>query len=283
MKKSFTYFQNVISVPQSLNDAGGWLVTEIDLRAQRKRFLIKWISIAISCIALYLLAFWLLIDKRPLVEWTLIKSGAEKTQPDSQLIKMPDGQVLLINAGEAAGSLLFYLKKQKIKDVDLLLLTSFDDSALSALKEMLKKGIRIKEVWVNPFSVETHLWIENKNQFLKKGTKIENLDSSKVLYSKLSTELQVLALEKDSLVLRLIHEKNSLAVGLGNPSGLGSQLAKQNCTNLRTEVLLNFTDLETKAPYLDWIGCLKPVYDLSAETGTFKILLKGDSFKLKRG
>ena len=37
------------------------------------------------------------------------------------------------------------------------------------LKEMLKKGIRIKEVWVNPYSVETHLWIENKNQFLKKG------------------------------------------------------------------------------------------------------------------
>lgn len=258
-------------------------MTELDWVVKRKKFLLKWGLIGFGLITAYLLSFQLLIDKRPFVEWTLIKSGPEQTQPEAQLVKMPDGQVFLINAGEAKGTLLFYLKKQKIKDIDLLLLTSYEPWALSGLKEMLFKGIRIKEILVNPLSPEKPSWIEIKQRFLSKGGIVSSLDSHRTLFSKLQTDLKVVALDKDALVIRLVHGKNSLALGLGSPLGLGPQLRQLNCSHLKTEVVLNYTETEKQEPYLDWLGCLKPIYDLSSEKGTFKVLLKGDSFKLKRG
>lgn len=257
-------------------------MVEIDMRKNRKKFLLKWASIAIALIISYLVVFEFIIDKRPAVEWTLIKADSGQTQAESQLVKLPNGQVLLFNAGEASGSLMFHLKKQKIKDIDYLLLSSYQPSAISGLLDILKKGTRIKEVLFNPFSLENSSWLEIKEKLLREGVKTTPLESGKVIFSQAITQLQILALEKNSLVLRLVHGKNSLAVGTGSPSGLGHQLSKLNCDSLRTEVLFNYTETETKEPYLDWVGCLKPVYDLSSEKGTFKILFKGDSFKLKR-
>lgn len=257
-------------------------MNEMDLAVKRKKFLVKWALVASALTILYLLAFEFIIDKRPAVEWNLIKSAPGQSRPESQLIKLPNGQVFLINAGEAAGNLLFQLKKQKIKDVDVLILSSYGADSLSALLEMLKTGTRIKEILFNPFSEENGSWLTIKQKFLSLGGKLTPLALSQVLFSQPSTQMQLVALDKDALVLRLVHGKNSLALGLGNPSGLGPQLSKLNCDQLKTEVVLNYTVPENTEPYLDWIGCLKPVYDLSHEKGTFKILFKGDSFKLKR-
>ena len=248
----------------------------------RSKFLLKWALIALGLIITYLVVFEFIIDKRPAVEWTLIKADSGQTQAESQLVKLPNGQVLLFNAGEASGSLMFHLKKQKIKDIDYLLLSSYQPAAISGISDILKKGTRIKQVFYNPSSAESPSWIEIKQKFLREGVKTTPLESGKVIISQAITQLQILALEKNSLVLRLVHGKNSLAVGIGSPSGLGHQLSRLNCDLLRTEVLFNYTEIETKEPYLDWVGCLKPVYDLSSEKGTFKILFKGDSFKLKR-
>jgi hypothetical protein len=257
-------------------------MTEIDLSARRRKFLLKWGAIGAGWIALYLLAFVYLIDKRPFVEWTLIKSGPQETKAEAQLIKMPDGQVFLMGAGGAAGSLLAYLKKQKIKDIDKLILTSSQPYFTSGLKDMLGVGVRIKEVLVPSNSLKSKEWTEIESQLKSKGLVLSPINLSQPLFQKESTRLEVIGSDVDSLALRLAHGKNSLVVGSGDPSLLGLQIAKLNCQSLKTDLLINYTELKNKEPYLDWVGCLKPARDLSDEKGTFKILLKGDSFKLKR-
>ncbi|MFM8313355.1 MAG: hypothetical protein ACKOA8_03640 [Deltaproteobacteria bacterium] len=258
-------------------------MSEIHSEQKRARFFLKWGSIALGWIVLYLLAFTFLIDKRPFVEWTLIKSDSQTHAAQAQLVKMPDGQVFLINAGKAAGSLLLYLKKQKIKDIDQLILSSFGPDSISALKDMLGSGIRIKEVKTNPLSLETADWLAIKEIFLKKGISLQSLSLESFLFSQSQTQLKVMALAKDSLILRLIHGKNSLAAGLGDSSAIGGGIRSLGCSQLKTEVLVDYTQPQTQEPYLDWVGCLNPEHNLSLEPGTFKILLKGDSFKWKRG
>jgi len=257
-------------------------MTEIDLSAKRRKLLLKWGVIGTGWIALYLLGFIYLIDKRPFVEWALIKSGPQETKAEAQLIKMPDGQVFLMGAGDAEGSLLPYLKKQKIKDIDKLILASSQPYFTSGLKEMLGVGVRIKEVLVPSNSLKSKGWTEIEAQLKNKGLVLSPINLSQPLFQKDSTRLEAIASDGDSLALRLVHGKNSLVVGLGDPSLIGLQIAKLNCQSLKTDLLINYTESKNNEPYLNWVGCLKPERDLSIEKGTFKILLKGDSFKLKR-
>ena len=75
------------------------------LSRRRIEFFVKWGSIAVSLVVLYLLAFTYLIDKRPFVEWTLIKANPNEARAESQLIKLPDGKVFLLNGRRVYRSL----------------------------------------------------------------------------------------------------------------------------------------------------------------------------------
>jgi beta-lactamase superfamily II metal-dependent hydrolase len=250
---------------------------------RRQKFLIKWAAIALTLIALYLLAFVYLIDRRPFVEWTLIKGAAGEVVASSHLIKMPDGKVILLNAGEASGSLLPYLKKQKIKDIDLLILTSLAPRNISGLGEMISTGVRIKEIKVNPQSQKTPEWDVLQSKLLNRGVVIGVLTQGEKLYALTETELNVWVLLQNSLGIQLKHGRNKLLALLGDLPSFESQKLSESCEQFRADILINYIEPQSESQKLKWLDCVHPIADLSREPGTFKILLKGDSFKWKKG
>lgn len=253
---------------------------ELTVNEKKLRFLAKWFSIALTLIVLYLLAFTYLIDKRPFVEWTLIKGSPAEARPSSQLIKLPDGKVFLLDADEASGSLLPYLKKQKIKDIDLLVLSSTSSRSISGLETLIQAGVRIAEVRVNSHGVKNSSWEKVSNQLSRKGIPILSLESGKKLFDLKNTQLEVIRAWNDAVVFRLLHGKNSLLLLVGEVEKGSEFDLKDDCSHLKSDILLNYTDMSLGQTLPD---CIKSEVDLSRELGTFKILLKGDSFKWKRG
>ncbi len=255
----------------------------LNINHKRQQFILKWSLIAISCVLLYLLAFNYLIDKRPFVEWTLIKGGSNEEVPESQLIKMPDGKVFLINAGDASGSLLPYLKKQKIKDVDLLILTSTLPKAISGIHGLINTGVRIKEIRTHSFLSQTTEWENLKTLIQSKSIIDSPLESEEILYRMGATEFRFISKSKDLVLLKMLHGTNKVLLMLGDASSLNHEISQMNCEDLKVDILLNYLNINPSIKSSMEQACSHSYIDLSREMGTFKILLKGDSFKWKRG
>ena len=257
--------------------------SDLSMARRRQKFLIKWGAIGLSLVALYLLAFIYVIDRRPFVEWTLIKGAPDEVVASSQLIKMPDGKVILINAGQASGSLLPFLKKQKIKDIDLVLLTSTAPRNISALEEMVVTGVRIKEIKTSPQSQKSPAWEEVQNKLLNRGVKIQSVTQKEKLYLIAKTELSAISSHDNSMLIQLKHGVNSLLLVMGETSGFIEKLTSESCEELKSDILINYSEPQSDSQKLKIVECSRPSLDLSRELGTFKILLKGDSFRWKRG
>lgn len=224
----------------------------------RIRFIFKWVGIAATLVVLYILAFYYLIDKRPFVEWTLIKSRPEETRPQAQLIKLPDGKVFLLEPGTDFGSLLFYLKKQKIKNIDSLIIISDAPASRAGIKALADSGIRIDQIVV-----------------------LRSLETPAVLYDNQNTRLSRLSFESGATGLKLIHGTNRLILILQDEDKSQSAASKVNCGEFNVDVFLNYSDNSSWDKFLT--DCSSSAANLSNEKGTFKILFKGDSFKWKRG
>lgn len=222
------------------------------------RFIFKWAGIAASLVVLYILAFYYLIDKRPFVEWTLIKSRPEETRPQAQLIKLPDGKVFLLDPGDDLGSLLFYLKKQKIKNIDSLILISDAPASRAGIKALADSGIRIDQIIA-----------------------VKSLQTTEMLYDNQNTRLSRLSFAPGVIGLRLVHGANKLILILQDEDKSKSATSQVNCEEFNADVFLNYSK------NLSWdkvlTDCSSSAANLSNEKGTFKILFKGDSFKWKRG
>lgn len=249
--------------------------TDLSPGTAKRRFLIKWLLISFSLVSIYFFAFTYLIDKRPFVEWTLIKGGPEEEKAQAQLIKMPDGKIILINAGDAEGSLLFFLKKQKIKDIDVLILSSNSSVVTSGLKEMIRAGIRIKEIRTNPMASLTYNWNFTKSIPHRDLVKLETLFQNRTTY------LNLVSLASNALALKLVHGSNSVLVILSEPSKMKSEAFHVGCDLFPVDIFLDYAEGLEKSK--TWDSCAQSATKLGKQKGTFKILLKGDSYKWKRG
>jgi len=256
------------------------LETNLSPGTAKRRFLIKWLLIAFSLVSLYFFAFTYLIDRRPFVEWTLIKGGPEEEKAQAQLIKMPDGKIILINAGDAEGSLLFFLKKQKIKDIDVIVLSSNTSLSTSGLNGMFKAGIRIKEFWTNPLVFPNPNWATILELIQTKSIPIRFLRPGGALYQSEVSQLAVVSLARDSLALKLTHGSNKVLLILSEASSLKSENLHLGCELFPVDILLDYTEGVGKQKA--WESCAVASNNLGKQKGTFKLLLKGDSYRWKR-
>lgn len=251
-------------------------------QSHRQKFFIKWGAIGLALIGLYLLAFVYLIDKRPFVEWTLIKGGPTQIEVDSQLIKMPDGKVFLLDAGDSKGSLLPYLKKQKIKDIDLLILSSTLPKYRLALKPLILSGVRIKEIKVNlPTAKETES-VDFLEFIRNQDIPVAPLIKGDLYFNSGETKLEVISVFEHAIILKLNHGQNRLLVGAGAAPSFSLAEFKTSCEGLKADILIDGIDLKSRSHNPSIRDCTNPTTDLSLDPGTFKVLLKGDSFKIKR-
>lgn len=248
----------------------------------KKHFLLKWASIALLLVVLYGAAFSYLIDRRPFVEWTLIKSGPQDKKVQSHLIKLPDGKVFLINSMSASGSLLFFLKKQKIKDIDLVVLTSFQHSNFVGLNEILGAGIRVKDIKFYSSNTSSNEWDSILPLLRTKSLTPKALSSEESLYENGTTQLRFLSVSADSPVLiNLIHGANKLLLISGEEEKLNLHNFRVNCRDFGVDVFVSDSPVIGLDTFLK--TCTSFPKNLSEEEGTFKILFKGDSYKWKRG
>jgi hypothetical protein len=237
----------------------------------------------LALIVLYSLSFTFLIDKRPFVEWTLIKGSPEETAAEAQLIKMPDGQVMLLNSGEASGSLNSYLKKQKVRDLDLVILGSLAQRDILGIQSLLSAGVRIREVRFNPSFQKSQGWQETQLQLQRKGVVVKEFSKTESFFNTKETQFRVLGYGKNYSVLRLNHGVNHLLVTLGEAPLADQDLFNLSCDFLKNDIFLDYFDYGKSEKKLRWPSCFQVASDLSQKAGTFKILLKGDSFKWKQG
>ena len=120
-------------------------------------FISKWAGIAIATVVAYLFFFEWVVEKRPFLEWIMVNVNSKDLQADSHILKMPNGKIFLIDCGDTENTLLPFLKKQKIRDIEKVLISHMHKDHYGALSALLATGIRIKEVRLNLPSKENCL------------------------------------------------------------------------------------------------------------------------------
>lgn len=103
---------------------------------------------------LALAAIFCLFGCRPSkpTRWTMINVSPVKNQADCHLIELPDGRVVLIDAAEAAdapGAAVAFLKTQRIRRIDLVVLSHFHWDHYGKLLEIINAGIKVERVAIN--------------------------------------------------------------------------------------------------------------------------------------
>ncbi len=82
----------------------------------------------------------------------MINVSPVKNQADCHLIELPDGRVVLIDAAEAAdatGTVVPFLKTQRIRRIDLVVLSHFHWDHYGKLLEIINSGIKVDRVAIN--------------------------------------------------------------------------------------------------------------------------------------
>jgi competence protein ComEC len=71
---------------------------------------------------------------------------------DCTLVRSPDGRTILLDAGSAqAGPVVVdALRRRNVKTIDLLMLTSPDETSIGGVPALLASGIDVSQVWDNP-------------------------------------------------------------------------------------------------------------------------------------
>lgn len=91
-------------------------------------------------------------SRRPPTRWTMINVSPVKNQADCHLIELSDGRVILIDAAEAAdapGTVVAFLKTQRIRHIDLVVLSHFHWDHYGKLLEIINAGIKVERVAIN--------------------------------------------------------------------------------------------------------------------------------------
>ena len=236
-------------------------------------FLTKWILIGLTLISLYLLSFKYLIDKRPFVEWTMINVNSKELQADAHLLKMPDGKIILIDVGDPDSILVPYLKKQKVTDIDLVLISHMHKDHYGGLPALLSAGVRIKEIRLNlPDKAQCALEVpwgcdwahiqETITLLQGKGIPVLEEKPGDIYYENGDTKLEVLYaydglhtpigktdLNNMSVLLRLSQGTTRVLYTGDLNASMGEYLARNHCSELSAQILkVPHHGTETVAP-----------------------------------
>ena len=88
----------------------------------------------------------------PETRWTMLNVSPAEAQADCHLIEFPDGSKALIDiadGSDAPGNALAFLQKQKIKHIDLVVISHFHLDHYGRLVDLIKAGITVGRVVVN--------------------------------------------------------------------------------------------------------------------------------------
>ena len=71
---------------------------------------------------------------------------------DCTLVRTPEGRAILIDAGgaQAGQRVASELRRLGVKTIDLLVLTSPDESSIGGVPALLESGVKVTQVWDNP-------------------------------------------------------------------------------------------------------------------------------------
>lgn len=71
---------------------------------------------------------------------------------DCTLVRSPEGRTILLDAGsaQAADAVVNALRQRNVHTIDLLILTSPDETSIGGIPALLESGIPITQVWDNP-------------------------------------------------------------------------------------------------------------------------------------
>ncbi len=84
--------------------------------------------------------------------WTMINVAPGQNQADCHLIEFPNGAKVLVDiadASDAPGMALAFLKKRKIKHIDLVVISHFHRDHYGRLVDLIKAGVKIDRVAIN--------------------------------------------------------------------------------------------------------------------------------------
>ena len=138
-------------------------------------------------------------------------------QGDSIYIKTPNGDNILIDAGNKDGSdVVAYLKKQKVDNIDVMIATHPDADHIGGLDEVLK-AYKVKSVYAPKVSHTTQAYKDFLNAVKKEGVKIKTANkgvslSLKGITAKFVGPVKSYSnsdLNDWSAVLRLVYNKKS--------------------------------------------------------------------------
>lgn len=115
-------------------------------------------------------------------------------QGDSELVQLPDGKVMLIDAGEAsAGSAVVdYLKEQDVDKIDYLVATHPHADHIGGMEAVLD-AFEVGEVWMPDASEDTATYTDFLDAVEKSGADVEQAENGKAIDDADAYDVNVLA------------------------------------------------------------------------------------------
>lgn len=83
------------------------------------------------------------------VEWTAIEVNAADGQADANLLRFPNGENYLLDAGDSNGKLVDELKRQNVQLIDKVFISHAHKDHYNGLVSLLESSIRLKRVFIN--------------------------------------------------------------------------------------------------------------------------------------
>lgn len=207
-----------------------------------------------------LLAAISLAQARASVKWTMLNVNETHLQADAHLIEWPSGKWVLIDCGDPKGSLVEMLKKRKIRELEMVLVSHVHLDHFGGMAAILDSGIRVKSVYVNvppkkvcdseiPWGCKWEEVQKFLNAVKQKGVPLKTYTKGETLLQEGEARLRVLSFYNgentpigetqvnDTSVLLMLEQGNTRALFTGDlAERMGAYLAK-NLSDLKADIL----------------------------------------------
>lgn len=119
-------------------------------------------------------------------------------QGDSELVQLPDGKVMLIDAGEASAgaTVVSYLQSQGIDKIDYLVATHPHADHIGGMEAVLE-AFEVGEVWMPNATENTSTFIGFLDAIKKKDIPVERAEAGKTIDDSVDYDIDVLGPESN--------------------------------------------------------------------------------------
>lgn len=141
-------------------------------------------------------------------------------QGDSELVQLPDGKVMLIDAGEASAgtTVVSYLQSQGIDKIDYLVATHPHADHIGGIEAVLE-AFEVGEVWMPDATENTSTYIGLLDAIKEKGIPVERAETGKTIDDSVDYDIDVLGPESNvqsdnmndySVIIRVSYDETKI-------------------------------------------------------------------------